>query len=423
MSVAVAFDSVTKQYRGAGGDGHWRYRSLRDDLQLAAKRLAGLSARRRSVIDAVSRLSFEIAEGETVAIMGPNGAGKTTALKLMSRVAYPTTGAIRVRGRVGALLEVGTGLHPELTGRENVSLYGRILGLSGRDVAARFDEIVEFAELQAAIDQPVKQYSSGMVLRLGFSLAAHLEPDILLVDEALAVGDAAFHYRCVERMRELVRGGRTLVLVSHDLSAVETLCERAILLRKGVLERDGPVREVIRDYLESVWSDQVARGVTTRSAGAALKIVGVDVRDAAGAPANIVLPGEPLTVRLHVEAPAPVAGPIFTVGIGTAQSGLLALASMLVDGEAPARIEGRGTIECTFERLPLNPGVYEVWGGARGEAGYGELLEWQRLAVFRVGADGSGDGRAVVSAASTAPLKLAYRWGAAPAPPTGGEAA
>src|SRR5213078_4708689 len=167
-------------------------------------------------------------------------------------------GVVRVRGRVGALIEVGTGLHWELTGRENTQLYGRILGLSGRDIDRRFDEIVEFAGIGSAIDQPVKQYSSGMQLRLGFSVAAHVEPDILLVDEAIAVGDAGFQYRCVERMGELVREGRTLVFVSHNMSAIESLCERAVLLDHGRIVDDGPARDVVREYLRAVEAELMA---------------------------------------------------------------------------------------------------------------------------------------------------------------------
>src|SRR5437762_1133558 len=178
MPAALTFDRVSKEFRGSS-----RYVSLRDELATAARRLTRASREARSIVRALDDLSFEIPEGESFALIGPNGAGKTTALKIATRIMYPTRGAIRVRGRVGALIEVGTGMHPELTGRENVELYGRILGLSRRDIRRRFDEIVEFADVGGALEQPVKQFSSGMQLRLGFALAAHLEPDVLLVDE------------------------------------------------------------------------------------------------------------------------------------------------------------------------------------------------------------------------------------------------
>src|SRR5436190_11948129 len=233
MSTAIAFDRVSKHYRGAES-----YIALRDDLAKVARRVLRRGGRERPVIRALEDVSFTIEEGSSVAVIGLNGAGKTTALKIMTRITYPTAGVVRVRGRVGALLEVGTGMHPELTGRENVALYGRILGLSGQQIAARYEEIVNFAAIGRAIDQPVKQYSSGMQLRLGFAVAAHLEPDVLLVDEAISVGDAGFQYQCVERMSSLVREGRTLVFVSHDMSAIETLCRRAVMLKDGRIAKD-----------------------------------------------------------------------------------------------------------------------------------------------------------------------------------------
>jgi ABC-type polysaccharide/polyol phosphate transport system ATPase subunit len=190
MTTAIRFDNVTKSYRRSGED----YRALRDDLTRIFTRKGRSDVRHE--VTALRDLSFEIKAGEAVALIGANGAGKSTALKVVSRITYPTAGTVTVRGRVGALIEVGSGLHPELTGRENVQLYGRILGLPGRYVRARFDEVVEFAGLAHAIDRPVKQYSSGMQLRLGFSIAAHLEPEVLIVDEALSVGDAAFQHRC-----------------------------------------------------------------------------------------------------------------------------------------------------------------------------------------------------------------------------------
>src|SRR5205085_12062387 len=184
MTDAVVFEHVSKHFRG----GH-AYRALRDDIVGALGRVVGIKRGPQQVVRALDDVSLEIPEGQSFALLGPNGAGKTTALKLASRISYPTSGRIRVRGRVGALIEVGTGMHPELTGRENVDLYGRILGLSRRDIRRRFDEIVEFADVGGALEQPVKQFSSGMQLRLGFALAAHLEPDVLLVDEAIAGGD------------------------------------------------------------------------------------------------------------------------------------------------------------------------------------------------------------------------------------------
>src|SRR5213080_3258959 len=256
MTWAVKFEDVSKRYRGGGP----RYGSLRHDVTEGFKRFGQLFSRKRAEPDgtlALDGVSFEVEPGESFAIIGPNGAGKTTALKLISRISYPTAGRIRVRGRVGALIEVGSGVHPELTARENIWLYGQILGMGRTDIRRRFAEIVEFAELAQALDTPVKMYSSGMQLRLGFAIASHLDPEVFVVDEALAVGDAGFQAKCVERMTKLLGEGRTLLFVSHNLSAVEAICERGVFLLDGRVQVAGAVREALRAYLE--WVDDRER--------------------------------------------------------------------------------------------------------------------------------------------------------------------
>jgi ABC-type polysaccharide/polyol phosphate transport system ATPase subunit len=402
MSAAISFERVSKSYRGAQ-----TYQALRDDLVSVLRR------RRppRETVEALADVSFDVPAGESIAIIGLNGAGKSTALKIMSRITYPTSGVVRVRGRVGALIEVGTGLHWELTGRENTQLYGRILGLSGRDIERRFDDIVEFAGIGSAIDQPVKQYSSGMQLRLGFSVAAHLEPDVLLVDEAIAVGDAGFQYRCVERMAQLVREGRTLVFVSHDMSAVETLCGRAVMLNHGKIAQDGPARQVVRDYMAAVQAQQMASDSTGYAAGEAFEITRVSLHDATGAEIQEIATDDPLTVRLHFRAAKPLTQPIFSVGLNDARAGCFTMASMLIDGRSPDVIEGEGHVDCTFAELPLQPKAYEIWGEVIGESGFGEIIDWQRLRVFRVTGDPGTEGKsAVAHSMSDAPVRLPYRW-------------
>ncbi|MEJ2083371.1 MAG: ABC transporter ATP-binding protein, partial [Acidobacteriota bacterium] len=193
-----------------------------------------------------------VSRGEVVGIMGPNGAGKSTLLKVLSRVTMPTEGRAELRGRIGSLLEVGTGFHPELTGRENVYLSGAILGMSRAEINGRFDEIVAFAEIEPFLEMPVKRYSSGMYLRLAFAVAAHLETEILLVDEVLAVGDAEFQRRCIGKMENVARTGRTVLFISHDLSAMQTLCSRGVHLDHGRVQADGPVESVISGYLRTV---------------------------------------------------------------------------------------------------------------------------------------------------------------------------
>ena len=405
MSAAIAFERVSKHYRAAAP-----YRSLREDMGAAARRAVGRTTDAH-VVKALDDVTLEIPEGESTGLIGVNGAGKTTALKLASRITYPTSGKLRIRGRVGALIEVSTGLHPELSGRENVSLYGRILGLSRRDVRRRFDEIVTFADIGPALEQPVKQFSSGMQLRLGFALAAFLEPDVLLVDEAIAVGDAGFQYRCVERMRELVAEGRTLVLVTHNLGAIETLCRRAVLLHDGALVADGAADEVIREYLHRVDAQLVESQLVAPTTGAGgLTILSSALLDESGQVVEAAEAGRPITVRLEYEANEPIARPIFEIGIAEGRFGPLVLASMLIDGEVPDRIEGRGSIDCTFLDLPLRPRMYELWGGVRGEAGFGEIVDWHRLRLFRVmGETGAGIG-AVSHSMTNAPVALPYRW-------------
>ena len=225
------------------------YKSLRESLQNAA---TGVFRRRRAeeTIWALSDVSFEVAPGEAVGVIGRNGAGKSTLLKIISRITEPTEGRVELRGRVGSLLEVGTGFHLELTGRENIFLSGAILGMKRNEIVRRFDEIVDFAEIERFLNTPVKHYSTGMYLRLAFAVAAHLEPEILLVDEVLAVGDAAFQKKCMGKMGDVARGGRTVLFVSHNLNAVMELCTRAVTLEGGRVAFDGPAPAAVGKYLE-----------------------------------------------------------------------------------------------------------------------------------------------------------------------------
>lgn len=231
-----------------------RYLQLQEDASLASTVLPFLRTTRTERW-ALRDISFSVGEGETVGVIGRNGAGKTTLLRLLACVTRPTEGRLTVRGRVAPLIGVGVGFHPEMTGRENIFVNGMLLGLTRRQIAACLDSIVEFSEIPDYIDTPVKFYSSGMYLRLGFSVAIHVDPEILLVDEVLAVGDIAFQLKCVERMRELQRRGTSILLVSHSMHAIRLLCPRAILIRKGALEMDGPAEDVIDRHHQLMTSD------------------------------------------------------------------------------------------------------------------------------------------------------------------------
>jgi lipopolysaccharide transport system ATP-binding protein len=248
MSTSIAVEGLSKRYRL--GELGASYGTLRDSLARRARGAGGRS-RHRPEIWALDNVSFEVSQGEVLGVIGKNGAGKSTLLKILTRIASPTRGRAEIHGRVSSLLEVGTGFHPELTGRENVYLNGAILGMKRREITSKFGEIVEFAGIEPFIDTPVKRYSSGMYIRLAFSVAAHLEPEIFLVDEVLAVGDAEFQRRCLGRMEEYGASGRTVLFVSHNMPAVARLCDRAILLRDGRLELDGDAHDVVAHYLQT----------------------------------------------------------------------------------------------------------------------------------------------------------------------------
>ena len=250
MAVAITAEELSKSYRL--GQLHGAYGTLRDSLASAAHRIAHRDHRAPyEEIWALRKVSFELAEGTALGVIGRNGAGKSTLLKILTRITTPTSGRATIRGRVGSLLEVGTGFHPELTGRENVYLNGAVLGMKRREITTKFSEIVEFAGVEQFIDTPVKRYSSGMSVRLAFAVAAHLEPEVLLVDEVLAVGDAEFQRRCLGRMEDLSQSGRTVLFVSHQMQAVTQLCDRAIWLDKGEIVQEGPSSEVVAAYLQS----------------------------------------------------------------------------------------------------------------------------------------------------------------------------
>ena len=411
MTWAVRFEDVSKRYRGGGP----RYASLRDDLaqlgRSAVAFLRGESAEGKGIL-ALDHVSFEVDEGEAFALVGPNGAGKTTALKLLTRISYPTGGRVRVRGRVGALIEVGSGIHPELTGRENIWLYGRIMGMSRQEITRRFDEIVDFAELAHVLDMPVKMYSSGMHLRLGFAIASHLDPDIFVVDEALAVGDAGFQAKCVERMTKLVAEGRTLLFVSHNLPAVESLCSRGFFLLDGHVAAVGSAREVLRRYLDWTEHQALERWRThprEADSSALVGIVAASCHDTAGRERYEFDADEGLEIRMRFHPRQPIRNPLFSLGITDGRPGLLIHCSTLESGELLEYVVQEWTTTCRIEKLHLMPRLYHVWCGVYTAQGYGEFVEWQEVTAFRVLGRGEGK-QAMMLEALEGAVKTDYRW-------------
>src|SRR5438067_1582168 len=261
MTPSITVDNLGKEYRLGTQDS--AYATIRETLAVRSRSLWKGARSEKKKIWALRGVSFEVKQGEVLGIIGRNGAGKSTLLKILSRITEPTTGRVELHGRVGSLLEVGTGFHPELTGRENIYLNGSILGMRHHEIDRRFDEIVAFAEIEKFVDTPVKRYSSGMYLRLAFAVAAHLEPEILLVDEVLAVGDVQFQKRCLGKMEQVASEGRTVLFVSHNMPAIQRLCSRALLLSAGGIEAQGEVQATVQAYLtmglerlgERVWSD------------------------------------------------------------------------------------------------------------------------------------------------------------------------
>jgi ABC-type polysaccharide/polyol phosphate transport system ATPase subunit len=323
---------------------------------------------------ALRDVTLDVQPGESWALVGANGAGKSTLLKIICRVMYQTAGSLQLAGRVGALIEVRAGLTPLLTGRENIYMTGSIMGLRRREVAERFDEIVEFAEIEAAIDRQVKYYSSGMQMRLGFSVAAHLKPDILLVDEVLAVGDASFQQRCLDRIRTVLHEGTTLLFVSHDLAAVEATCEKGVWMHNGQIRTSGPIREVLGSYRRAVEGDAKARSNIEGR-------IGVSDVTAAAQDGGLPKTGEPIDVELTLTTEERERAWIY---LGVTEGAATPI-FLLNPGRETILEPGRTKVRCTIPALPLPRGRFYVWAGVYKNWTQGEeLVGWQPLTSFDV---------------------------------------
>jgi len=357
--LAIRGEGVGKRYKRLIKDR--QHDSLRDVIGAGIKDLFASKQDRdarqeRQTFWALKDANFEIKRGENVGIIGLNGAGKSTLLKILSRITTPTTGHIRINGRLGALLEVGTGFHHELTGRENVFLYGSILGMTRAEVAAKYDAIVDFAEIIDFMDTPVKRYSSGMYVRLAFAVAAHLDPDILLLDEVLAVGDFAFQRKCMTFARRLEQRGATILFVSHNMHSIKTMCERVIYLKKGQIVFDGPTAEGLRLYegdsrlADAPWFPDAAH--------APIKFTDVQLCNERGEIATVFDYGERIVIRLRYSAHRRVERPDFRIGFDRDDGVACTTYSTFSDKIEIPYVEGEGEIELRTPPVKLVSDLY-----------------------------------------------------------------
>jgi lipopolysaccharide transport system ATP-binding protein len=356
--IAIRVETLSKLYKIGGARHH--HDTLRDQLADGLKSLFrrnGQPSPDENMIWALKNVSFEVKQGEVAGIIGRNGAGKSTLLKILSRITEPTAGRAEIFGRVGSLLEVGTGFHPELTGRENIYLNGAILGMSRGDIFRKFDEIVAFAEVDKFIDTPVKRYSSGMYLRLAFAVAAHLEPEILLVDEVLAVGDAAFQKKCLGKVGNVAKEGRTVLFVSHNMSSVLALCRKAYLLEAGALVSQGPSPAVIDTYIQRTISPESVplykRKDRSGEGSARFTFLYVNSAD----PSGTIRCHSPIKITLGYRSSAPLSNVSFIIGIYDYASNaeVYALLGNATSG-LPEILPPEGAIECLTGPINMTPG-------------------------------------------------------------------
>ncbi len=358
---------------------------------------------------ALQDVSFQIEQGEVVGIIGSNGAGKSTLLKIASRITIPTVGRIRIQGRSASLIEVGTGFHQELTGRENIFLNGAILGMTRAEISRKFDEIVEFSGIEEFLDTPVKRYSSGMYVRLAFAVAAHLEPEILIVDEVLAVGDAAFQKKCLGKMQSFAQNGRTVLFVSHNAEAVRTLCQRCVWLQGGRLHKDGSASEIVEDYLNSS-SNELSFSRTNPDHG--LTIQRVVLKNDRGEECSRFRPGEDLVVEINYDAQKRLDQPYIVLGV-LGVNGSCFTANMLLDGHRPEFLVGSGKLACRFKSLPLLPQSYSVKMSIRTNNLSDTVVSYQDVANFSVVGDLTEygfKGDFLSRASQSTPVVVPYEW-------------
>ncbi len=413
-SVAVRAEGLSKYYRlGAAKAQH---NTLRDHVMHGLKALTRWDAGDKKSDPsfwALKDVSFEVKQGEVLGIVGHNGAGKSTLLKILSRITHPTIGTADIYGRVSSLLEVGTGFHSELSGRENIFLNAAMLGMRREEVQRKFDEIVDFSGVEEFIDTPVKRYSSGMYVRLAFAVAAHLEPEILIVDEVLAVGDASFQQKCLGKMEEVSRSGRTVLIVSHNMTLIEGLCERAILLEKGTIVKIGKTQEVVEGYADAIRS-QAGTPIDARQDRIGIGdilLTRIELLDSDRHSVAAGITGRDIIIRLHYRCTKGKEFRNCRVSIsvnGRKGQDLFVLSTDIVD-PTPLTLHGEGYIDFIVPRLPLTGGAYFFQSYFESN---GHAQDWiKNVALFSVlDADYYGTGKLCPPGWEANGVLLQYRW-------------
>lgn len=370
MTIAIRTENISKRYF-LSHQNATKNESLKDELTNFLLHLRHRCAGRQLPIRAAEEfwalrdVSFEVRQGDRVGIIGSNGSGKSTLLKILSRITAPTSGRASIQGRVASLLEVGTGFHPDLTGRENIFLNGAVLGMKRQEIVRKFDEIAAFAEVQKFIDTPVKRYSSGMYMRLAFSIAAHLDPEVLIVDEVLAVGDISFQRKCLEKMKEVGRDGRTVLFVSHSIAAVQSLCNTALLLEKGSLVGSGDTNSVIQQYLQ-ISEERLAIPLADRDdrrGSGHTRFAGLMLLNENGNVLSVCHSGQDIVLRMSfvMRAPEVTGRVVVAVGIDDEVGRRVAyLSNALTGDELPAGVALRDGVEVKIDKLPLVAGLYKI---------------------------------------------------------------
>jgi len=411
--AAITIENLGKRYtigHQRGVDEGMRH-VIEGAIRAPLARLRSSRQKRLQDVDfwALKNVSCQIKRGEVVGIIGRNGAGKSTLLKILSRITVPTEGRVHINGRIASLLEVGTGFHQELTGRENIFLNGAILGMTREEIVRKFDEIVEFSEIAEFLDTPVKRYSSGMYVRLAFAVAAHLDPEILIIDEVLAVGDASFQKKCLGKMGSFAQSGKTVLFVSHNMEAVRDLCQRAVWLKDGRLNQDGKSEDIIESYFNS-FSDTLSFSCTNPDYG--LTIRKVLLRNDRGQESSQFHPGDDLIVEISYDAQKRIERPIIALGVlGT--GGSCFTSNMLLDGHRPSFLEGAGVLTCTFRAIPLLPQNYTVKMRLQAANVKDVIVPYQEVASFSVVGDLSEygyKGDFLTWALRSTPVVIPYEW-------------